>query len=68
MQEAWYKEKELLQEKIRVDICKKDLYKQDLQDQMIYNEKNKRFLYEEFLREKKMIDEIIERINDEDER
>lgn len=56
--------KALLQE----EFTKKNLYRQELQDQMIINEKRKRFLYDEFLREKKMIDDIVERIYAEDER
>ncbi|CAH0559184.1 unnamed protein product [Brassicogethes aeneus] len=43
-------------------------YRNELQDQMIWQEKKKRFKYEEFLREKKMIDHIVERIHEEDER
>lgn len=35
---------------------------------MIINEKRKRYLYDEFLREKKMIDDIVQRIYAEDER
>lgn len=35
---------------------------------MIWREKAKRYHYEEFLREKKMIDDIVQRIHDEDER
>lgn len=43
-------------------------YKQELHDQMIYNERSKRAQYEEFLQEKKMLDDIIQRLHDEDER
>lgn len=65
---AWYTEEELKVLKQKEELCKKEQYRKELQDQMIRREKNRRFLYEEFLREKKLIDEIIERINDEDER
>lgn len=68
LEKAWSSEKELREKHQQEEVCKKAMYKQDLQDQIIYNEKNKRFLYEEFLREKKMLDEIISRIHDEDER
>lgn len=47
---------------------KKAQYKKELQEQMILGAQSKRYLYEEFLREKKMIDDIIQRIHDEDER
>ena len=50
------------------EIKKKAIYRQELQDQMIINEKRKRYLYDEFLREKKMIDDIVQRIFAEDER
>lgn len=50
------------------DILKKAKYKQELQDQIIYKEKLKRFLYEEYLREKIMIDDIVQRIYEEDQR
>lgn len=50
------------------DIIKKAQYRQELQEQIILGEESKRYLYEEFLREKKMIDDIIQRIHDEDER
>lgn len=47
---------------------KKAQYKQELQDQIILREKSRRHAYEEFLREKKLIDGIVQRIHDEDER
>ncbi|KAJ8930365.1 hypothetical protein NQ314_016843 [Rhamnusium bicolor] len=50
------------------DIYKKAHYRQELQDQMILKDQSKRYLYEEFLKEKKMIDDIVQRIHDEDER
>jgi hypothetical protein len=50
------------------EIRKKAQYRQELQDQMIINEKRKRYVYDEFLREKKMIDDIVQRIHAEDER
>lgn len=53
---------------LKEEFTKKTVYRQELQDQMIINEKRKRFLYDEFLREKKMIDDIVERIYAEDER
>lgn len=50
------------------EINKKHEYKKELQDQMIFKEKIKRCKYEEFLREKKLIDQVVERIHQEDER
>jgi len=68
MQEAIIREEELKRTMAEEDILKKAQYKQELQEQIILGEKSKRYLYEEFLREKKMIDDIIQRIHDEDER
>lgn len=50
------------------EMRRKFKYRQELQDQMIINEKRKRYLYDEFLREKMMIDDIVQRIHAEDER
>lgn len=66
--QARYKEEELLKKQQEQDIIQKEMYKQELQDQMILREKGKRYLYEEFLREKKMIDDIVQRIHEEDMR
>lgn len=55
-------------QRVHEEIMKKHQYKQELQDQMILKEHMNRYKYEEFLREKKMIDDIIQRIHDEDER
>lgn len=49
-------------------MIKKAEYKKDLQEQLIMREKSKRYLYEEYLREKKLIDDVIKRIHDEDEK
>lgn len=65
---AIVEEEEFNRKMAQEEIIKKAQYKQELQDQMILKEKSKRYLYEEFLREKKMIDDIIQRIYDEDER
>lgn len=50
------------------EINKKHEYMKELQDQMIFKEKMKRCKYEEFLKEKKLIDQVVERIHLEDER
>ncbi|XP_030760355.1 meiosis-specific nuclear structural protein 1 [Sitophilus oryzae] len=68
LQMAKIKEEELKRILAEEDIIKKAQYKQELQEQIILREKSKRYLYEEFLREKKRIDDIIQRIHDEDER
>ncbi|KAF7286351.1 hypothetical protein GWI33_005790 [Rhynchophorus ferrugineus] len=68
LQRAVIKEEELKRTLAEEDIMKKEQYKQELQEQIILREKSKRYLYEEYLREKKMIDDIIQRIHDEDER
>nr|XP_023027239.1 meiosis-specific nuclear structural protein 1-like [Leptinotarsa decemlineata] len=65
---AWVEESEYKKKLAQEDMIKKQQYKQELQDQMILREKSKRHLYEEFLREKKLIDDVIQRIHDEDER
>lgn len=49
-------------------IKRKAEYKEALLDQMMYRENTKRCLYEQFLRDKKMIDDIIQQIHEEDER
>lgn len=61
-------EEEWRKTKAEEDLIKKAHYKQELQDQIILREKSRRQAYEEFLREKKLIDDIIQRIHDEDER
>ena len=43
-------------------------YKQDLQHQLEERELNKQKAYEEFLREKLVIDEIVRKIYEEDQR
>lgn len=43
-------------------------YKQDLQQQLEERELNKQKAYEEFLREKLVIDEIVRKIYEEDQR
>ncbi|GLV45297.1 hypothetical protein CBL_05397 [Carabus blaptoides fortunei] len=43
-------------------------YKKELQDQMILQYQQKQYMYEEFLKEKKLLDDIIQRIHDEDAR
>lgn len=43
-------------------------YKKELQDQMILQHQQKQYMYEEFLKEKKLLDDIIQRIHDEDAR
>lgn len=48
------------------EMMKKLQYKQQLQDQMVLNYKEKQHQYEEFLRDKKALDSIIQRIHDED--
>lgn len=68
VEEAFKREKQRLQNIAQDDILKKAKYKQELQDQIIYKEKLKRFLYEEYLREKIMIDDIVQRIYEEDQR
>lgn len=68
LQEGQIREKEFKKMLIEEDMIKKAQYKKELQDQIILGEESKRYLYEEFLREKKMIDDIIQRIHDEDER
>ncbi|XP_048518961.1 meiosis-specific nuclear structural protein 1 isoform X3 [Dendroctonus ponderosae] len=68
LQEAQIREKEFKKMLTEEDMVKKAQYKKELQDQIILGEESKRYLYEEFLREKKMIDDIIQRIHDEDER
>lgn len=50
------------------EMHEKVKYRQELHDQMIYNEQSKRSQYEEFLREKKMLDDIVQRLHEEDER
>ncbi|KAJ8921789.1 hypothetical protein NQ315_008415 [Exocentrus adspersus] len=65
---AWSEEAEYKTKLKQEDILKKAQYRKELQDQMILREKAKRYCYEEFLREKKMIDDIVQRIHDEDER
>lgn len=53
---------------VQRDILQKAKYRRELQDQMIAADENRRFEYEEFLREKKMMDDVIQRMHDEDVR
>lgn len=50
------------------ELLRKLEYRRQLQDQMIFAEKTKRFKYEEFLKEKKLLDDVMQRIQDENER
>lgn len=68
LQSAWLKDEEYRTLCVQKQIDQKEQYKQELHDQMILGEKNRRFQYEEFLREKKMLDDIVQRIHDEDVR
>lgn len=68
LQAAWVQEQEWRRTQIEEELIKKAQYKQELQDQIILRENSRRHAYEEFLREKKLIDDIIQRIHDEDER
>ncbi|CAH1101275.1 unnamed protein product [Psylliodes chrysocephalus] len=68
MTKAWVTEKEHNNHLKQKDMIKKAEYKKDLQEQLIMREKSKRYLYEEYLREKKLIDDVIKRIHDEDEK
>ncbi|KAF5295557.1 hypothetical protein FQR65_LT10420 [Abscondita terminalis] len=65
LQSSWYKENEYYTLKKEEDIRNKAKYRQELQNQMILEERNRKFAYEEFLREKKLIDDIVQRIHDE---
>lgn len=66
--DALYTKEEMDRRAMQEEINKKAVYRQELQDQIIIQEQHKRYLYEEFLREKKMIDDIVQRIHAEDER
>lgn len=68
LEEAWIQEQEWRRAQAEEDMIKKAQYKQELQDQIILRESCRRHAYEEFLREKKLIDDIVQRIHDEDER
>ncbi|GJQ85766.1 hypothetical protein Trydic_g20328 [Trypoxylus dichotomus] len=68
LSQARMSEEEFQIKEAEAQIKRKAEYKQALQDQMILREKTRRHLYEEFLKEKKMIDDIIQRIHEEDER
>jgi hypothetical protein len=43
-------------------------YGSELQDQIICGERLKQVAYEDFMQEKKMLDDVVQRIHDEDER
>lgn len=68
LENARTREEELKKERAQEEIIRKNKYKLELQDQMILHEKSIRCKYEEFLREKKMLDDIIQRLHEEDER
>lgn len=68
LSEARIKQEEYLDKVREEDIKRKNKYRQELQDQMIYQEQMRRFKYDEFLQEKKFIDDLVQRIHEEDER
>nr|CAI5864701.1 unnamed protein product [Callosobruchus analis] len=68
LKNAWLEENEKKKLIKLEEMNKKAQYKQELQDQMILREKAKRHQYEEFLIQKKLIDDIIQCIHDENER
>ncbi|XP_018327634.1 meiosis-specific nuclear structural protein 1-like [Agrilus planipennis] len=61
-------DEEMREEEMMKDMKQKEQYRIALQDQMIYKEKCRRYEYEEFLRDKKLRDDYIKRMNDEAER
>lgn len=64
--QARSREDELRTKRLQEEMHQKIQYRHELQDQMILKEKTKRFLYEEFLREKKLLDDVIQRMYEED--
>lgn len=65
LEESRYKEAEILKiEKAEDDKRKKEL-RDALQDQIIISHQKERFLYEEFLKDKRILDEIVRRIYEE---
>ncbi|KAF5297490.1 hypothetical protein FQA39_LY12084 [Lamprigera yunnana] len=68
MLSAWMTDQEFNNYTRQEEINRKAKYRQELQDQMILDDKNKRYAYEEFLKEKKMIDAVVQRIHEENER
>ena len=53
---------------VEEDVKRKAKYRLELKDQIIMKEQSKRQLYQEYLKEKKIIDDIIWSIQEEDER
>ncbi|XP_068084125.1 meiosis-specific nuclear structural protein 1 [Anabrus simplex] len=62
------KEKERLLEKEKEEFRRKLEYRKELQDQLIASEKMKQQAYYDFMEEKKAIDEIVQKIYEEDRR
>lgn len=61
-------EKEYFKQQKELELLRQEQYKRELQDQMIFQENAKRAKYEEFLKEKKLIDELVLRIQEEEAR
>lgn len=68
MKHALLSEGEIDRQKAEEEIKRKAIYKKELQDQIIIKYQESQSKYEDFLREKKMLDDIIQRIHDEDQR
>lgn len=65
---AWENDEEFNRKLMEEEIAKKAKLRQEIQDQLMFKENQKRFEYEEFLREKKMLDDVVQRVHDEDQR
>lgn len=68
MRSVWESEGAAEAEKEAEEYCRKLEYRAELQDQMICAERLKQAAYEDFLREKKILDDVVRRIHDEDQR
>lgn len=63
-QEQAASERQMLEQKHQQEMLK---YQRELEQQLVDNERRKQEAYEEFLKEKLMVDEIIRKIYEEDQ-
>jgi hypothetical protein len=68
MKAVWEKQIAAESEREAQECLHKLQYGAELQDQIIYTERMKQEAYEDFMREKKILDDVVQRIHEEDER
>jgi hypothetical protein len=68
LRSLWERQQAAEAEEEAREYCRKLEYRAELQDQMICAERLKEVAYEDFLQQKKILDEVVRKIHDEDQR